>query len=680
MNIEINPFYELYVTETATPREFVKLFSPLPAKHAQLLFQHGNVVLKGTQGTGKSMLLNLLKPEIRKAFYKEKTPFPVSGKLTDFFGAGINLTRCGALDIGQRPISEELEKEEMLFPLYFSDFFNYWIVRDILKSIEFISNNPDVFNKIIDEENLDRFAIELSKESCWFGYFKKINRFDELASKLDERISVYRQFNQYNIDKMPTKIIETKTGIGEPISRAADCLLKTNVIKEGTQIYVRVDQYEILYRSHELRPKLGKYYRQMINKALSTRDPNISYRIGTRSYAWEEDITVYGTSFRLEKERDYREIDLDEILRRKEDSRTWRLPDFAADVFRRRLENSGYIINDENPIRTVFGKSPSPETLASKYAGTSRAYRALRIDDDWPDVWKRFLEKLYQDSPLSSILAQAWAMQKGTESRFGIRLEKPPPQDSKSWERTYWRKERIRQALMQIASKCGQRLMWWGDENILSLSMGSILIFISICQHIWDTFLRSERGRPTAQKKHPILDGIDGSIQVVAVQTASDYWYKKIVEQPGGTSRQRFIEYLGRLFQRKLLNDSAMSYPGHNGFSLKKKEYDADFEVARFLGDAVDYGDLFSSPHTTKTPDRYQRIKWYLNPILSPHFKIPESHIKEPIYISITEVRKWMKESKIPIKDSNEKVKKQSLKDNAYKKQQLKLFTHKDRQ
>ena len=90
-----------------------------------------------------------------------------------------------------------------------------------------------------------------------------------------------------------------------------------------------------------------------------------------------------------------------------------------------------------------------------------------------------------------------------------------------------------------------------------------------------------------------------------------------------------------------------MSYPGHNGFSLTQSELQSVEDVRQFLEDAVDYGDLYDAPHTTKSGDRRQRVKWYLHPILSPHFKIHESHIKEPMYVNIEEVISWMKRSGI---------------------------------
>src|SRR5436190_18310208 len=97
---ETNPFQELYVTDSPDPRTFVALFSSFPVRHALALFRPGHVVLKGIQGAGKSMLLNLFRTQIRLAYEGAGADFPVPSNLRRFVGAGINLTRSGALDIG----------------------------------------------------------------------------------------------------------------------------------------------------------------------------------------------------------------------------------------------------------------------------------------------------------------------------------------------------------------------------------------------------------------------------------------------------------------------------------------------------------------------------------------------------------------------------------------------------
>jgi len=663
MDSELNPFHDLYVTETSAsrPEDFVELFSPFLIKNALLLFEPTNVVLKGTQGCGKSMLLNLLKPEIRLAYHKTPIDFPIPERLSTFIGAGINITRSGILDISQRPLSADPERDDRLFPLYFADFLNYWVVRDMLDSVTLMSKHPDVFPAINCESPLDEFARSVVQLECWFGYLDGARSLEELRARINTRIMAYRNYHQFNIRNLSEDISRTKTVIGEPISRAAECLAKCNIIKDATPIFIRIDQHEILCRSDDLRHDLGIQYRRIINKALSTRDPRVFYRIGTRSYAWGDDLAVFGTTSPLEWERDYKVIDLDDLLRRKEDRRAkWIFPGFAMDVFYRRLKRV-YDTQGSTDVlfRRAMGRSPAPADLVLQYVGTSSARRALRIDDAWPREWQQYLESLFRDDPLEAKLAEAWALQKGEDNR--PRMESPPPAEDRPWRsRRYWKKERVRQALMQLAASCGQRQLWWGEDNILSLSLGSILVFLSICQHIWDTLFRFERERPPAQRTNP-LRGIGPEVQAIAIQTASSRWYHKIaVEEAGGNDRQRFINLLGQLLQAELYNDKALSYPGHNGFSLSSDDFLACPDVRRFLSDAVDYGDLYAVTHTTKARDRRQRIKWYLHPILSPHFKLPESHVKEPLYVRLATVIEWLKRAEITVKFPTKKSDKTS--------------------
>lgn len=82
MNITINPFQQLYFSDdTQTENNFVALFSDEVLQTAiHPVFQGGNVVLSGSQGCGKTMILNLLRPEIRIAYWKlgKADEFPVS--------------------------------------------------------------------------------------------------------------------------------------------------------------------------------------------------------------------------------------------------------------------------------------------------------------------------------------------------------------------------------------------------------------------------------------------------------------------------------------------------------------------------------------------------------------------------------------------------------------------------
>jgi hypothetical protein len=369
-------------------------------------------------------------------------------------------------------------------------------------------------------------------------------------------------------------------------------------------------------------------FSQSITPRRSRKNP---YQIGARRYAWHDDLQLYGTTSVLELERDYKLVDIDEILRRKENRRTWTFPAFAEDVFQRRLAYAGYAPANMN-LASVLSRTSSPAEVARRYARNS-PQRAIVDEEDWPQRFVTFLRRLATKDPLSAKLGEAWFRQGHSET----------PRRPFQWEkRVYWKKERVQQTLMQIAARCGQRMMWAGKEDVLALSGGNVLVFVSLCQHIWSAWARSVRGLGGPEGKLT-LPRVDASVQAVGIQSASVHWLNKITEQLGKSrERHRFANRLGRLFREGLLSDKSMSYPGHNGFSLREEELALDAWLLRFLNDAVDYGDLFDAPHTTKTKDRKQRRKWYLNPILSPYFQIPETHVKEPMYVTVSKVRVWL--------------------------------------
>jgi len=649
----INPFMQQYIGEIASPEDFVNLFSPVLIPHFLSLFQKGNVVLRGTQGSGKSMLLNLLKPDISIAYSRAHATSPIPATLRRFLSAGINLTRSDAVSLGQRSTAPTREEDNLASPLYFADFVNYWIVLDLLNSVEKINSASDVFDHLVDAKYLDAFAQALAKEECWFGYLNDITSFAKLKEKITDRISSYRKFHQFNIEEIPVSVRNTKTAIGEPISKTAVCLKEQGVVSPETPVFVRIDQLEFLLESSEIRSGLGQEYRRVINKALSTRDPAISYKLGVRTYAWSNDTRVYGAGNTLELERDYRIEDIDDLLRRQENRRSWVLPVFAEDVFERRLAYVGYdtiTITDRHTtlMRKVFGMGTAPKETARRYCmNTTDIRRALRLPADISDAWDELLQAMFKMDPLSATLAAAWAQQTGGAGRVNRFAAPVPIGQILPWDRTWWRKERIRQALMQLAARCGQRMTWGGETQILALSGNNILIFVSLCQHIWDSFLRAQKTKQQNEKINPISDGIPEEAQSIGILSASTHWHDKITETPGGHERKRFVDVLGKEFRRSLLEDQHMSYPGANGFSITNEELDlpSSERVRVLLQQAVDYGVLIEVPHTTKMNDRKPRTKWYLNPIYSPYFNIPETHVKEPQYVRVTDVLTWIGKS-----------------------------------
>jgi hypothetical protein len=653
----INPFNETFVAETIPPEQFVSLFSPFLVKDIPdglALFQPGNVILKGVQGSGKTMLLNLLKPEYRVAYCQAGKDLPIPEQLRSFIGAGINLTRSVAIDFGQRVIELDHFDDMETLPIFFGDFINYWIVEDILTSIDKLTSECDgaIAQELgirRDEKSWNQFATLLARDRCWFGYLNGIKKFSKLRMKLRGRISTYRAFLNYNLPSIPNEIRRTKTPIGEPVSQTVQALWDSGVVPHSVPFFIRIDQYEELTNLEDWSGKqqLGLRYLEMINKALGTRDPRVSYRIGTRRYGWPERPIIFGISSVLELERDYKLVDIDAILRRKELRRTWAFPGFAADVFERRIRHYGYDDADES-LNRFLSRGLSVRQKADIYVRepTDRVFDS----DIVPRGWATLYNKLAKEDPLDAKLMEAWVLQ-NKPAKTSSAPRQPYP-----WHRTWWRKERIQHALMQLASANRQRMVWAGKDDVTALSGGNILIFVSICQHIWSTWASSNRDQLEASEGEEVATPeVDGHLQAVAIQEASSHWYKKIKERTGRSKqRQRFIDQLGRVFRGEMIQDRKLSYPGHNGFSLRLEDLGSDEAILQFLNECVNYGDLYDAPHTTKTKDRRPRKKWYLNPVLSPHFQLPVSHVKEPMYVTLSTVRKWLQDAERLAEDLDE--------------------------
>jgi hypothetical protein len=641
--VAFNPFAEATVAETIPSKEFVDLFCPKILDNASSLFRPGNVVLKGAPGSGKSMLLTLLKPETQIAYVNAGEDFPISSQDSRFISAGINLVRAGTQDLSNRLSSSTTPQDIHELALRFGDFLNYFLTQDLFRNIEKIVKQEN--NALLDLAGLtntsaaalDAFASTLSSHQCWSAYMRGVTNYASFMERIDYRLSQYRLFfNNFRATTLDQEIESSITSVGEPLAVVAKALRENGIISQATNVFIRIDQLEELYYLEE-KHNLGATFRQIVNKAMAMRDPRLSYRIGTRGYGWEDQLNVYGTDARLERDRDFSVVDLSEVMRRSENAKIWIFPEIANDIVFRRLKSAGYQVTDgqsKDMVSKVFGHAKTPDELAAYYAGKVPLL-ASDIDQDWPTEWKKYLEDLAQRSPIDAKFACAWARQKGKSDVVNLLFDPlAPPWRSKK----YWIKERNELALVQIASARRAALMYSGVEDILALSAGNPLSLLTICRHIWQAWQRSLRSRDELGKE--AVPTIDWKIQASGIFDASRHWIEKhILSGHNGDSRRRVVQRLGIWFSEQMRNDIAMSNPGHNGFSLTVDGFEADMGLRELLNFSVDFGDLYKGPHTTKLADRLPRYKWYLAPILCPYFRIPHIRTKEPIYASPERIR-----------------------------------------
>lgn len=434
MDITINPFQQLYFSDdTQSEISYVQLFSDKVLQTAiQPVFQGGNVVLSGTQGCGKTMILSLLRPETRIAYWKQGMDFPINRQMRNFISAGINLTRSRITDIVQVSLHQGDDVDEREMPLYFSDFFNYLIIEDLIKSIDTIGAAPKVFDSLIDMSRYQRFVNLLIKQSCWFGTLDGIESVEQLKHCIGRRVDLYRRWVNGNLSDFqpPEEIKRSKTNIGEPIARAADCLRESGMIADNVPVLIRVDQIEELHRAFTNRQKnllLG--FRKMINRVFSARDARVHYRAGTRRYGWRnpEYLSIWGSDARLEERRDYLLVDMDAELFALEEKKNSIFEKFAIDTFQKRIE---YYFSGEarklktDLVKSIFGKHPSAEQRLMQLninPSDAQIDRALALNSgkgqkEWTSEWLTFLRNMYRSGHLgmlNAVLAAAWGRQTG---------------------------------------------------------------------------------------------------------------------------------------------------------------------------------------------------------------------------------------------------------------------------
>lgn len=668
MSKVINPFHTLYLTEGVEAVDIPALFSPVLVPHVQSLFLPGNVELRGMQGTGKSMLLSLLDTPVRLRFWEQRSrrpgqpttddPLPVEHRR--FIGAGINLSKSNAFKLRGIKVSGDPVENIRLACQCFADFVNCWVLRNLFESVERMireltdSNARDRLEAVgltDDASKLNHAVALLAKDSrCEFLAGHK--SVDELRASVDQRVTAYKRLITNPRSRLSSDIENTRNILGEPLSAAAEALRAAGAINERTNVFITLDQFETLDRKA---PYPGDDERvlgfiRVVDELISGRDSAVSYRIGTRP----------NTQLYLSDEaRDYLQIDLDAILQKKEASYKGRKSlfyRFAADAFVRRvdagrLEHAKAIMSSPTPLNFVFGTSPQTAQRGRLTASKSPR-RVLKLEKDWPDDAIEFLNRLVEIDPISARLGEAWVRQ---------RLAKEEDLDVTSWAepggppweakaKQWWKKERLPLAALQVSARNSQRLLYFGDLDIVQLSGENILVFVSICREIWECDQRYRALDGGSTKSVGKFEQFEDGRQSEGIRDASRSWRDKIRSSPDGDTLQRFLDELGRRLHSKLISDRRMSYPGANGISLARRDYEADqnLDIKRLLDAATAECFLLKRDHTPKNTSRGKSIKWYPHPILAPYYEFTVPHTKEPLYITAAKLRDWLEPHVLP--------------------------------
>ena len=646
-----NPFQDPLVTELIEdPERYRQLFSPSVLVGETLgVFRPQNVVLIGPQGAGKSMILNLIRYKVLSEWISgSRNPPPPLKHLPPFLGISINLVRANFHAFGRRSVARLMkgsgQKDEDLDATCAADFLNHHLFHEFLKGIEFLMSQEGMYlrdwlgvkTSIRDTDNLARI---MGAWDSWSGYYSGCDSLSELMDRCRFRLQIWINFLNANIDKIPDEVWESKSTLGGPLHEAGNLL--TSITAKNTRIplFVVIDQYEVL---PELNLSHGASLQRVINSLIKARDPVVFYKIGARTYDWGNELRIWGAESRIEVQRDYVVINLADVLMRDENPKKWLFPDFAKDVALKRIKVEGHFRKVKiDDIEKMFGKW-SADLEAQRYTATEKSRKRVfsAILKRIPERIKGALGAMYDpnSSPLEPCLAVAWILEqqqrKISEAEILKKMEERP------WAKpSSWRKERIGVALLQIASLANQKKYYFGWNTIIYLSGANISAFLLLCGEIWDM--------STKMGANPLAHyPIDHHLQTEGVFIASKKWLERDRnEYIGGRRRYDVLSRLGPAIHDALIGDRAISNPGHSGFSLQESDLWDNEEgeaVAKFLQSAVSWAIFEERFHTSKLRGGGTRRKWYLHPLLSPSFAIPQIRVKEPLYTRLSDVNKWL--------------------------------------
>jgi hypothetical protein len=639
-----NPFHDLLITELIEdPDLYRRVFSTeILVGEALEIFRPSNVIITGPQGAGKTMLVNLVRLEVLARFLDDTHFVPVGmDGLDPFLGISVNLVRADFHSFGKRSIARARgisDPTSSVDSAAAADFLNTFLFREYLRAIKNLLEGPQFrfikgwlgLNDMPSERALvDRIA----SWECWHGFYGEARELDGLVALADKRLCAYTDFLNTNTDDIPDDVWKSKSSLGAPLHECGK-LLRSMSSKPNVSLFTVVDQYEVL---PELNRSFGSSLQRIVNSAIKARDPFVFYKIGARTYDWGTELRIWGAESRVEVNRDYAMVDLRQLLMRSERNKEWLFRRFAKDVTDRRLNYTyGSAPRGVDKILGMSNPSMEAKLYVKKFENWKEKFiRGL------PLTHKARLETLLaeESNPLEIRLASAWALQKHqrgwSESRIMLEMERRP------WiiER-WWRKERIEVALLQIASLTRQRKLYFGWDTLLGLSGFNITATLLVLSEIWDLTTRLGVDPLSA-------DPVNDKIQTESIHKASQNWAERDRTEIGGG--QRRFEVIGRLgpaIHDSLVDEVAISNPGHSGFSIRERDLQGSQEgekVGGFLRTGVSWAILEQRAHTSKNKGDSVREKWYLHPMLSPFFKIPAKRVKEPFYVTdVGEIYKWI--------------------------------------
>ncbi len=512
-------------------------FKVYSLNEGELFTSRTPIVMEGTRGTGKTMILKYLSYFVQKDFVQNE---PVEIQLRYFKERSLGVYFRYKADFCNMfcELDCAVQDKERIFKHYYELF----IIRQILVIL------VDIYG---EQGSTEAEAVLCS----FFGIEQRT--LQELHAYVNAQIRQLDQIiNSSGYDYSWKDKIMPLIGSGNMI---IEFVRTINDLLQGWKdilFVILLDEYE----------NLGMF-QTMVNTLIKQVDDtvNLTYRLGMRPAGMDNNNWTNVAGERLQVDRDF-------LLRRLEYKTFKDYKQFALDISRKRLESVEiYKENELCDINDILGKNEDFDSEANSVVKGTKHFKLIKqhfTDEDMEEVIKELScdEKLMEMYNILRVFRGEDYKKTGQLCRQYQELRSSRKLNTASGELYKYHQDysnKYRVALLYILLTIyGERKSYYSVNTFLRLSSGSINDFISLCRNVFkhmDSSMLEELEKG---------ENISARIQTYAsVDTAEDQRRKVSMSNKYGREMYTFIDNMGSIFE-EYHRDVAAKYPETNQFAF----------------------------------------------------------------------------------------------------------------
>ena len=512
-------------------------FKVYSLNEGELFTSRTPIVMEGTRGTGKTMILKYLSYFVQKDFVQNE---PVEIQLRYFKERSLGVYFRYKADFCNMfcELDCAVQDKERIFKHYYELF----IIRQILVIL------VDIYG---EQGSTEAEAVLCS----FFGIEQRT--LQELHAYVNAQIRQLDQIiNSSGYDYSWKDKIMPLIGSGNMI---IEFVRTINDLLQGWKdilFVILLDEYE----------NLGMF-QTMVNTLIKQVDDtvNLTYRLGMRPAGMDNNNWTNVAGERLQVDRDF-------LLRRLEYKTFKDYKQFALDISRKRLESVEiYKENELCDINDILGKNEDFDSEANSVVKGTKHFKLIKqhfTDEDMEEVIKELScdEKLMEMYNILRVFRGEDYKKTGQLCRQYQELRSSRKLNTASGELYKYHQDysnKYRVALLYILLTIyGERKSYYSVNTFLRLSSGSINDFISLCRNVFkhmDSSMLEELEKG---------ENISARIQTYAsVDTAEDQRRKVSMSNKYGREMYTCIDNMGSIFE-EYHRDVAAKYPETNQFAF----------------------------------------------------------------------------------------------------------------